>query len=291
MINEKYRVVLKKTMQIFDRLRVNKQALLDLIDEAELSESVYNSNAIENSTLTLNETEQILVECEVSRNISIREVFEAKNLARVSAYLKTKKEDPFNLDLICLLHRMLLETIESSISGRLREKDEFVRIGSYIAPSPDQLNDKMNKMIHDYHTNYDGFIVDKIARFHLEFEMIHPFCDGNGRIGRVLINFQLMQAGFPKITMRQKDKQQYFKAIKEYQDHQSTQLMEKLIFLALLESLHKRMTYLKGLNIVKLCNDAKKSQLNVNTVLNKAKRQTIPAFREKGVWKIGVENE
>ena len=59
----------------FDKLKQGKEALLNLIDEAEIAESVYNSNAIENSTLTLKETEKIIMEMEVSRNISLREVF------------------------------------------------------------------------------------------------------------------------------------------------------------------------------------------------------------------------
>lgn len=73
-----------KTLKIqYDTFRQGKESLLKLLDEAEVSESVYNSNAIENSTLTLRETEKILLEMEVSRDVSVREVFEAKNLARV----------------------------------------------------------------------------------------------------------------------------------------------------------------------------------------------------------------
>ena len=74
----------------YDSLKKGKESLLDIIFEAELPESVYNSNAIENSTLTIAETEKILMEMEVSRDVSVREVFEAKNLARVFEYIKNK---------------------------------------------------------------------------------------------------------------------------------------------------------------------------------------------------------
>jgi len=77
----------------YDHLRIGKEALLKIIDEAEIAESVYNSNAIENSTLTLPETEKILLEMEVSHNISLREVFEAKNLARVIEYFNSKSQE------------------------------------------------------------------------------------------------------------------------------------------------------------------------------------------------------
>ncbi len=78
----------------YDRLRKGKESLLAIIDDAEVSESVYNSNAIENSTLTLKETEKILLEMEVSRDVSVREVFEAKNLARVIEYIRKRIQEP-----------------------------------------------------------------------------------------------------------------------------------------------------------------------------------------------------
>ncbi|MFZ2226375.1 MAG: hypothetical protein WA064_01985 [Candidatus Moraniibacteriota bacterium] len=74
----------------YDKLSKGKESLLVLIDEAEIPESVYNSNAIENSTLTLKETEKILLEMEVSRDVSVREVYEAKNLFRVINYIRNK---------------------------------------------------------------------------------------------------------------------------------------------------------------------------------------------------------
>ena len=81
---------IKELKTEYERLAKGRESLLDIIDESELSESVFNSNAIENSTLTLKETERILLEMEVSRNVSVREVFEAKNLARVMEYAKSK---------------------------------------------------------------------------------------------------------------------------------------------------------------------------------------------------------
>ena len=74
----------------YDTLRQGKEGLLDIIFEAELPEAVYNSNAIENSTLTISETEKILLNLEVSRDVSVREVFEAKNLAQVYEYIKNR---------------------------------------------------------------------------------------------------------------------------------------------------------------------------------------------------------
>ena len=103
----------------YDTLRQGKVSLLSMIDEVEIPESVYNSNAIENSTLTLEETERILLEQMLSRNVSVREVFEAKNLARVIEYKRTKvKDSELDNDLILRLHQMLIGGIDDAIAGR-----------------------------------------------------------------------------------------------------------------------------------------------------------------------------
>src|SRR3989344_5260560 len=88
-IREKIKILKKE----YDLLKVGKNSLLQMIDEAEIPESVYNSNAIENSTLTLKETEKILLELEVARNVYLREVFEAKNLARVMEFVQSKSAE------------------------------------------------------------------------------------------------------------------------------------------------------------------------------------------------------
>src|SRR5260221_1456243 len=112
----------------YDRLRKDKGPLLQLLDEAEIAESVYNSNAIENSTLTLKETERILLEMEVSRDVSVREVFEAKNLARVIEYVRGKAGGiEVSKEIILLLHQMLIGNINDRISGRFRKIGEYVR--------------------------------------------------------------------------------------------------------------------------------------------------------------------
>jgi Fic family protein len=272
----------------YDRLSIGKESLLKIIDESELPESVFNSNAIENSTLTLKETERILLELEVSRNVSVREVFEAKNLARVMEYTRSKApQTELSGDMIQLLHKMLIGNINEDIAGRFRAPGEYVRVGTHIAPPPEQVEKMVADILIDYSADMEHYFIDKIAGFHLAFETIHPFCDGNGRMGRVIINYQLMRSGFPGIILRDKEKRVYYKSFGEYHDSKKTRTMEKVITLALLESLHKRIAYLRGEAVTTLADFAKKQKQSINTLLNAARRQTIPAFREKGVWKIG----
>jgi len=277
---------LKKT---YDTLRKGKDALLAVIDEADVPESVYNSNAIENSTLTLKETERILMELEVSRQLSFREVYEAKNLARVIEYTREKsKEADLTLDLVLFLHRMLLANINDKVAGRMRAPGEYVRIGTFIAPPPEHVGRLMDELFVEYNSDLTSYVLDKIARFHLGFETIHPFGDGNGRIGRVMMNYQLLRLGFPRITIRDKEKATYYRAFVEFRDDKKTRTMERVVDLALMESLHKRIAYLQGETIVKLSDVIRKQNVSAQSYLNAAHRQTIPAFREKGVWKIGA---
>ncbi len=273
----------------YDTLRIGKGDLLRLLDESELPESVFNSNAIENSTLTLRETEKILLEMEVSRDVSVREVFEAKNLARIMGYIQKKTaEKDVDKELILFLHQMLIGGINDDIAGRFRAKGEYVRVGTYIAPAPEKIDGMIDDLLTTWRTS-TGYVVDRIAQFHLEFETIHPFIDGNGRMGRILMNYQLTRLGFPNIIIRDKEKREYYAIFAPYRTRKNTAYLERILALALMESFHRRLAYLKGFSIVTLAEHAKEKRMSLSALLNMAKRQTTPAFRERGVWKIGVK--
>ena len=274
----------------YDTLRQGRESLLAMIDEVEIAESVYNSNAIENSTLTLEETERILLEQMLSRNVSVREVFEAKNLARVTEYKRIRANDSeLDKELMLLLHQMLIGGIDDAIAGRYRQQGEYVRVGTHIAPAPEHVELMIDNILIEYSSDLGSWFLDKIARFHLDFETIHPFCDGNGRMGRTLINFQLLQLGLPRLIIRNSEKERYYRAFRDYGDGKKTKAMEVIMALALMESLHKRLSYLQGEEIIRLSDYIRQHGLSAPAVTNAARRQTVPAFREKGVWKIGSQ--
>ena len=266
-----------------------RRSTVDLIDSAEISEHIYNSNAIENSTLSLEETEKILLEIELDRYVSPREIFEAKNLERVMRYInKNTDKNVLNESVILLLHQMLISNIDDTIAGRFRQDGELVRVGSHIAPMPSEIDERMKDMLIEYHTTDTKNIVTRISTLHLAFEHTHPFVDGNGRIGRVINNYLLIRAGYVSINIKFINRAQYYDAFSEYDLTGKVKKMEEIVYKALLNSFHKRLAYLAGKKIIKLADYAKAEKISYSNLLNKANRQTIEAFLEKSVWKIGI---
>lgn len=271
------------------KVATGKESLLQLIAETEVAEQVYNSNAIENSTLTLEETEKILLQIDLDRYITEREFFEAKNLARVVSYIdKRAKERELSLDVILSLHKMLISNIRDDVAGRFRKDNEQVRVADHIAPNPKEVVERLTKTLSEYNAASHENIIRRIAKLHLTFEYTHPFVDGNGRIGRATNNYLLIRDGFVPVNIKFIDREMYYDAFKEFDEKGATVIMEEIIGKALTNSYHKRLAYLEGAQIITLAEFGKRNKLSHSNLINKANRQTIEAFFEKGVWKIGI---
>jgi Fic family protein len=288
-----------KTLNIYNKINklreryynvsIGKEALLAVINEAEIPEQVFNSNAIENSTLTLGETEKILLQIDLDRYVSEREIFEAKNLAQVVFYInENAKKEELSLDVILSLHKTLLTNIRDEVAGRFRKKGEYVRVGSHIAPAPEVVEGKLEKMLAEYNGDLSENIIKRLAKLHLTFEHTHPFIDGNGRIGRIINNYLLIREGYVPINIKFIDRERYYQAFRDFDASGQTEIMEEIVAKAISNSYHKRLAYLEGKEIVSLAEYAKQKKLSYPNLLNKAKRQTIEAFLERGSWRIGV---
>ena len=190
---------IEKLSKTYRELTKSNRNAIKEISAAELPEMVYNSNAIENSTLTLEDTEDILIHNMIRTDHEIREIYEAKNLAKAIEYLDNNPDEPFTAELILKLHKILLTDINDDAAGRFRSGDEWVRVGTHIGANPDFVNELIYDLVKDYNNNKESYFIEKIAHFHAEFENIHPFIDGNGRIGRLLLNRQLKMEGLPPI--------------------------------------------------------------------------------------------
>lgn len=290
---------MSKTLHIYNQINnlreryyktcTGKEALLQIINETEIPEQVYNSNAIENSTLSLEETEKILLQVTLDRYIDEREIFEAKNLARVVSYIEKKaKEQELTLDVILTLHKMLIANIRDDIAGRFRNKNEYVRVGNHIAPRPEEVVERLQTMLTEYNSKNYEHIIKRISKLHVTFEYTHPFCDGNGRIGRLINNYLLIREGYVPINIKFIDRTKYYNAFNEFDQKGTSSIMEEIVGKAITNSYHKRLAYLENKKNITLAEYAKQNKISHPNLINKANRQTIEAFLERGVWKIGI---
>ncbi len=196
-------------MSILEFVLNNKEYLEDLI-----TRSTYHSNAIEGSTLTYAETYAILYN---DNSFKIqgkepREIYEAINhkkaLEIVFKNLEANKE--FDERFI----KELNETINQDIkdTNGYRKVQVFINGTEYIPPEAEKIPNLMNYFVYNYnHDEQDIF--SKIARYHIEFEKIHPFEDGNGRTGRLLLNYELLKNNIAPVVITKDDRVKYFELI------------------------------------------------------------------------------
>ena len=287
MINQVTRDRINSLSEEYRKLAVKHKEAIKELTISELPEMVYNSNAIENSTLTLEDTEDILIHNQIRTDHKIREIYEAKNLASAIEYLMDNPEKEISVELILKLHKTLLSNIRDEIAGRFRSGKEWVRVGTHIGANPEFVNGFIHDLVRDYNSNNDRYFLEKIAYFHAEFENIHPFGDGNGRIGRLLTNEQLDILGLPPIIIPNKSKfDEYYPALDEYTKTNKADKLTELFAGLLIEALYRRIAKLTAKKIIPVADWAKNNNINLQSATNKAIRGTIPAFRVRGHWMI-----
>lgn len=274
----------------YRRTALRHPRALEQIALAELAESVQQSNAIENSTLTLEETEGILEGRLPSARHDLREVYEARNLAAVTQDLLTGTE-PLSIGLILRWHGMLLAGIRDDAAGRFRRGDEWVRVGGHLGAHPAFVPDLLDEALSRCTDDASMSQVERIAWFHCEFEIIHPFVDGNGRVGRILINKQLQDIGLPPVIIRARNRHRdYYRVLDRYARANSHDDMTRLLVMLVLEAMHKRIALTTSRRIIALADWARAVGISGQAATNKAKRQTIPAFRLRGHWMIAEDH-
>ena len=178
-------------------------------------EFVYNTNAIEGSTVSLNEVPKILRK----KYTEDKEEIETKGVANAIDYIRKTKEG-LSLDLILKLHKLCFEG-SKHFAGKFRDVNVIVRNSRgevlHTGVSKEQLNDYLADLIYWYEDNKNKFKPLVLAGIiHNQFEHIHPFQDGNGRIGRLLLNFILLKNNYPPINILLEDRQEYYHTLQEY---------------------------------------------------------------------------
>jgi len=204
-IKEKYSKEWQKLPQ-----SIKKERLIDLSINM-----TYNTNAIEGSKITLEETEEI-VRRKISPNRPIDDVLESINHSKLFFRIIDAKEE-ISIKSILNWHKELFFETKSDIAGSFREYS--VKICDYRAPDWQDVKKLMDEYIKWYMDNKDKIHpVELAARMHYRFEKIHPFGDGNGRIGRLIIIYVLARAKYPLLIIKYKKRKSYYHALEQSEE-------------------------------------------------------------------------
>ena len=171
----------------------------------------YNTNAIEGSTITLEEAREIIHD-KIAPNKSLRDIRETEAHSKVFLNMLEKKEKLSN-ELLLKWHKEIFKETKSDIAGRYR--DYLVRIGPHLPPDWQDIKKLMNELVNFHEKNKKINPVEFAGIMHYRFEKIHPFGDGNGRIGRLLMNYVLWHSGYPMLIIEYKNRKSYYKALQK----------------------------------------------------------------------------
>jgi Fic family protein len=176
-------------------------------------EMTYNSNAIEGSRMTVKQTDAAIKGKKV-KGREFFEVLEAVNHHNALAYLLGVMKQGFRIDegLILELHSIVMYNFENKLPGKYRTGHVNLTNTEKPLPSAQMVPLKMKKLVSGINT-YGKDTIGKIAADHYEFESIHPFFDGNGRVGRLIMAAQLLSRGYPPPAIQIEDRYKYYMAL------------------------------------------------------------------------------
>lgn len=207
--------ILEDKLKALKKRRPLTEGELERLNEEFLTEYTYNSNAIEGNTLTLRETDMVLRGITIDRK-SLKEHLEVIGHKEAFDYVKQLVSENVEISekLIKDIHYLVLADKKDD-RGVYRRIPVRIMGAAHEPVQPYLIVPKMEELLERYKNSTED-IVTKLARFHIEFEDIHPFIDGNGRTGRLLINLELMKAGYPPIDIKFTDRLNYYEAFDEY---------------------------------------------------------------------------
>lgn len=205
---------------IYDSIRRNTPYFEDFI-----TRSVHHSNAIEGSTLSYAETYAILFN---DNNMVVsakpREIYEAINLKYALHYVLENLEEELSASLIKKVGIYINKNL-NEIDG-FRTNQVFIRGAEHVPPEAVYVPQLIQELLYAYRTSECNIFL-RLAEFHIQFERIHPFIDGNGRTGRILLSKELMKEGFPPVIISVEQRADYMKFIAEQDVQRLAELIRK----------------------------------------------------------------
>ncbi len=219
--------IIEEKLEELNKRRPLTEGELERLNEEFLTEYTYNSNAIEGNTLTLRETDMVLRGLTIDQK-SLKEHLEVIGHKEAFDFVTelVKEKCEINERVIKQIHYLVLADKKDD-RGVYRRVPVRIMGAAHETAQPYLIVTKMEELLRNYLAS-EEHIVTKLARFHIEFEGIHPFIDGNGRTGRLLVNLELMKAGYPPIDIKFTDRIAYYNAFDEYHVKHNLKAMESL---------------------------------------------------------------
>jgi Fic family protein len=219
---------------LLDQHRPLDPAIVRNLREDLIVRWTYHSNAIEGNTLTLRETKVALEGITVGGK-SLREHLEAVNHRDAILFLEelVQRPEPLTEWTLKSLHQLILKGIDDDNAGRYRTINVRIAGAAHLPPDQLMIPELMERFITWYREEAPALHpVERAARVHSDFVKIHPFVDGNGRTSRLLMNLELLKAGYPAAVLPVERRLAYYAALDE--DHVSA---NRLPFIALIDEI------------------------------------------------------
>ncbi len=236
-IAESYRknhVFTKELISKLENIKIDYQKILTKLTENQINDIIdrftvnftYESNAIEGNSLTLKDVTFIIKEGKAVSGKDLREVYETINTRKAFAWIFEDKPK-INEDNIINIHEILIK--DTGVALGYKKLPNFLLGRNVKTTPPEKVKEEVNALISWYNNAKDIHPLQLAAEFHGKFERIHPFEDGNGRVGRILINTILMNSGYPPIIIRKSQRIAYFDALDAFDNGHADKLHRFLI--------------------------------------------------------------
>ncbi|MCM1082377.1 MAG: Fic family protein [Clostridium sp.] len=211
-----YNVLYQKKEQLSQIWEQLPQEAIQSFDKSFEIEYTHNSTAIEGNTLTLIQTKAVLEDGISVGGKSLREIYEVVNHNKAFQFVKKCISEKRALDetIIKDIHALLMENILTG--GVYRNVEVRISGAKHKPPTPSEMYQQIKAFYADMEQMKDKNDIELSAWTHAEFVKIHPFVDGNGRTSRMILNYQLMRAGFLPVSIAKENRLEYFEVLETY---------------------------------------------------------------------------
>src|SRR3989344_3051724 len=205
--------------------KLTKNQLKDIIDRFTIN-FTYESNALEGNSLTLKDVTIVLKEKKALKNKDLREIYETLNTRKAMELIFNNKLRITKKDII-KLHKILVQN--TGVSSGYKQLPNFLLDRDVETTKPENVEKEMENLIRWYHKNENIHPLQRASIFHGRLEKIHPFEDGNGRVGRLLINVMLINNGYIPIIIRKNQRIAYFNCLEAFDKGYKDRLIRFII--------------------------------------------------------------